>query len=74
MSATYVTHLHDGRILLAALYELVVCQLRVLVPVHVLEDLVYALWNEQCSAVLRRSSLTRAGGAPFLAYPRRVAV
>jgi hypothetical protein len=37
------TRLYDGRVLLAALNELVVRQLRVLVTVHVPEDLVYAL-------------------------------
>lgn len=36
-------HLYNGWILLAALDELVVCELGVLVAVHVLEDLVHAL-------------------------------
>ena len=38
-----VAHLHYGRVLLASLHELVVCQLGVLVAIHVPEDLVDAL-------------------------------
>ena len=38
-----VAHLHYGRVLLASLHELVVCQLGVLVAIHVPKDLVDAL-------------------------------
>jgi hypothetical protein len=40
------THLDDRWILLASLHELFICQLRVLIPVHVLENFVYALRKE----------------------------
>ena len=60
------TDLHDRGVLLAPLYEFVVGELRILIPVHVLEDLVHSL--NRGRGVSRLRDEEQGNRSPFLEY------